>query len=521
MKIVRLTEDKGQTALFDNDFNDEILIPPFSEVALSSMAINVDPRTLEIGSSNDSIPWSIAGNEYTMDLDSIIVDETNASRLFLDIHSKMNDVVNPNDSAVGGVSPECGIQWICSDDPKVSGLGVEGKVSIGYQVANYEGGKEEAFVHNRVVEGGGATAPALALTYARSGGTVGVPDSALISKVPWGWGGARAYINLKALVDSGADEDLQGVAIGLTTTDHFKDKTSPGLYEGICQIHARHADSVYFVSNEESQGEDTTLPLGALTGDLIGFERVGGSDGLIEPVCYRAGSDTARHVLDIAGDDAEIYHAQHYADGDDAQLPLFPYVIFMGAASDTIIDQVQISPDPYHIIKYTTYPILTKTTGTRGIQNGGTVKPLTTGTIDFSAGNALSVAKYLGFSKTAVERNSRAKNMPADKFAWTGDTTFGDGLAGQGFYVEYMTGQLEGFDGQTRQRKNILAVIPESDSDNKILFQPSFPIFLELNNKNPLALRNIRARVLDSGGGAVGVQGVNSLTLLYRTPNSL
>ena len=84
-----------------------------------------------------------------------------------------------------------------------------------------------------------------------------------------------------------------------------------------------------------------------------------------------------------------------------------------------------------------------------------------------------------------------------------------------------MTGQLEGFDGQTRQRKNILAVIPESDSDNKILFQPSFPIFLELNNKNPLALRNIRARVLDSGGGVVGVQGVNSLTLLYRTPNSL
>ena len=67
MKIVRLTEDKGQTALFDNDFNDEILIPPFSEVALSSMAIIVDPRTLEIGNSNDSIPC-LARMRNSMDM---------------------------------------------------------------------------------------------------------------------------------------------------------------------------------------------------------------------------------------------------------------------------------------------------------------------------------------------------------------------------------------------------------------------------------------------------------------------
>jgi len=40
MKIVRLTENNGRTAFFDNIFNDEIELPPFSEVAMASMSIN-------------------------------------------------------------------------------------------------------------------------------------------------------------------------------------------------------------------------------------------------------------------------------------------------------------------------------------------------------------------------------------------------------------------------------------------------------------------------------------------------
>ena len=105
-------------------------------------------------------------------------------------------------------------------------------------------------------------------------------------------------------------------------------------------------------------------------------------------------------------------------------------------------------------------------------------------------------------------------------FAWTAKNVFGAGLLGQGFYVELMTGTCEGYDGLTGQRKNILAVIPESDSDDKLLFQPATPVFLEMNNSNPLVLRNIRARILQTDGSALGVTGINSMTLLLKPGKS-
>ena len=59
MKIVRLTENNAQTAFFDNKFNDEIELPPFSEVALSSVSINTNPNLLEINFQSNEIPWGI------------------------------------------------------------------------------------------------------------------------------------------------------------------------------------------------------------------------------------------------------------------------------------------------------------------------------------------------------------------------------------------------------------------------------------------------------------------------------
>ena len=48
MKIVRLTESEEGVAFFDNIFNDEINLPPFSEVALASVSINTDPASIEV-----------------------------------------------------------------------------------------------------------------------------------------------------------------------------------------------------------------------------------------------------------------------------------------------------------------------------------------------------------------------------------------------------------------------------------------------------------------------------------------
>ena len=512
MKIVRLTENNGSTAFFDNTFNDEIELPPFSEVALSSVAVNTDPRLLEVNFQSNVIPWKIGSTSREINLAANKYDESNYQRLLFDIYANMNDDTDATASMDGGYSPETGLQWNVSDDPKITGFGVEGKISIGYQVANYEGAAAAAFAHKHIAE----TATGITATYNRDGGSPGTPDSHLVSKAPMGFGGARAYINLKTITDSGAGGGTpQGVIFGLTATDHAAAGTDPSPLEGVLEIYTSYAGEHFTIKTAADNQADTGAVIAA--GQMIGFERIG-QEGYIVPVVYDAAGE--RVVLNQAGADVSVLHPQFFEDGASSLGDLFPYIIILGPAANTVIDQIQFSPDPYNIIKNDTYKIITKTTGTRGLQNGGITIPENTGSIDFSVENSQKIARYLGFSREQIKTLTVPTVMKADTFAWNADEVFGSGLLGQGFYVELMTGTCEGYDGATGQRKNILAVIPESDSDDKLLFQPSFPVFLEMNNSHPLILRNIRARILQTDGTSLGVTGMNSMTLLFKPGSS-
>lgn len=511
MKIVRLTESNGQTAYFDNTFNDEIELPPFSEVALSSVSINTDPRLLEINVLSNTIPWKIAGAAREIDLASATYTESNYDRLLFDMYSNMNDDTNAGETITAGKSPETGLQWVISEDPKISGFGVESKMAIGYQVANLEGAPSTAFEYTNVVE----TGDGMDATYKRSGGSAGAADASIISKAPMGFGGARTYLNLQT-IDNSAGGGFEGVIFGLTTTDHFAKKTKPVINEGIIEIYAQYTGQHFLVKSAAAGiSADTGAVIAA--GQMIGFERVG-QEGYIDAVLYNAAG--TRTQLNQSGTPSTSQHQQFYEDGGDSAGNLFPYIIIIGPATHVVVDQIQFSPDPYNIIKNNTYSIITKTSGTRGLQNGGILATETTGSIDFTLENSQKVARYLGFSAEQIKEISEPTSMKPDKFAWIAKEIFGSGLLGQGFYVELMTGTCDGFDGLTGQRKNILAVIPESDSDDKLLFQPSFPIFLEMNNSHPLVLRNIRARLLQTDGTNLGVTGMNSMTLLFKPGKS-
>jgi len=512
MKIVRLTEEKGATAYFDNIFNDEIELPPFSEVALSSVSINVDPRTLEVTPNTDEIAWNINGITDRMEIDPGLYNESNFETLYKNIYTVMNSYTDPRTGGVGGDSPLCGLQWIASTDTKATGLGTEGKTTIGYQVANYEGAAEEAFKYTNVTAAGDG----IDGVYSRTTGG-GDDASSMVSKESMGWGGSRFYVNLKKITNSGA---VGGVTIGLTTIDHAAKGTTPAAKEGILEIYASKVGDKFSV-------KIGAVGLGSDNGDnidsdlMIGFERVGDNGGFIEAVVYDgAGSRTLLNAPSVGGGpqlNAEVPYPQYSEPGVAANLPLFPYVIFKGPSAHTEIDEVQFSPDPYELIKNETYNTIVKTNGVRGIQNAGIP---TTGYLDFKTYNAINIGQYLGYTLQQISDLTIPISMPSTKFGWTGKTVFSDSLKGQGFYVELMTGTCEGYDGQTGQRKNILAVIPESDSDDKILFQPAFPTFLELNNSHSLVLRNIRARLLQTDGSSLGVNGMNSMTLLFKPGKS-
>lgn len=513
MKIVRLTENNGADAYFDNTFNDEINLEPFSEVALASVAINVNATSVEVNYTNNEIylsqigPITLANGFYNLD---------NYQELFNDMESNINDAQGIGLIGLAETSTpnqEVGRQWIVTNDIRKSGFDDEGKVSIGYRCANYAGPAPEAYVGEQI----SITGTGLDAEVKRDGGVAGDADAALSSKEPFTWGCGRFYVNLKTLADVAGTSE--GVFIGLSTVNHAKAGTTPTIEECAFGIHASKPDELYQLNQYDVYyADDDGGVAGHLVAesDYIGFERI---EGKIYAVQYPNDNSPNDRFQLTAADDVGVESALDYSYNENRAEPLYPVIIMLGSAPDAIVDRVQLSPDPFTLFLSNNYePDTNATQGLVGMQNNGQDSSIH---LSLQNGRDTStLTTYLGFLN---ERNPTSGNATFLNSLGAFNATnkvFTSSLKGQGFYVELMTGTCEGYDGETGQRKNILAVIPESDSDDKLLFQPAFPIFLEMNNSHPLILRNIRARLLQTDGSNLQVKGFNSMTLLYKSGKS-
>lgn len=73
------------------------------------------------------------------------------------------------------------------------------------------------------------------------------------------------------------------------------------------------------------------------------------------------------------------------------------------------------------------------------------------------------------------------------------------------------------FDKRKGKRMNILATIPENDNASGIVeFQASEVLYIDMDNKEPLNLRNVNIRVLTKDLQKVETQGLSVLTLLIK-----
>ena len=66
------------------------------------------------------------------------------------------------------------------------------------------------------------------------------------------------------------------------------------------------------------------------------------------------------------------------------------------------------------------------------------------------------------------------------------------------------------------RRKNILATIPVNDNNGIVEFQPNELVFIDLDNKFPQEIKNLKLRVLDKNFDQVQTDGESILTLLIK-----
>ena len=84
--------------------------------------------------------------------------------------------------------------------------------------------------------------------------------------------------------------------------------------------------------------------------------------------------------------------------------------------------------------------------------------------------------------------------------------------------VELLNIDLKSYDSLDNKRRSILAVIPNLNENvfGKIIYDVNYPLYISVRNENPIYLRNIRARVLNSDLSPITLRGRAVMTILLK-----
>ena len=129
----------------------------------------------------------------------------------------------------------------------------------------------------------------------------------------------------------------------------------------------------------------------------------------------------------------------------------------------------------------------------------------------------MSVAEYLGFESSDLN----PQNLVRTNGQFIATKTLDNIVSSDSFIIELLNIPIESYDSLSRGRKNILAVAPITerimDANTGIIdYSPNEMFFISLKNRNPLSLRNIKARVTSETGNAISTEGVSTMTLVVR-----
>jgi len=495
MKLIRLTTTNNR-AIFDNNFNADITIPKNSKVALQNLSIESPNSILVINSTNNKIYYEISSAGNTLiELPFGQFDKSNYETLFRNISHSLNnntgfiDVNNINNRR------EFGLEWRCRKD-------TNNKVNIQYQIGKYLSYKElktqwiNANNKVRIVDSGNGT-------YSSNTGNppTNTVDNNIFLKnfIARGCGFLRARVN--KLVN-GTDEDKSGFTIGLTSKNMLN------------------------LSNQDLEQNDLTYGLrvklvnkGQPNEQFNYFTVLNGVEtDTGQKVQQYINNDKDNDYLEVTINSGKIYFRKY--DKDNGQTPeelgdvpytagqeLFPFIIFYADKDNCEANGVTYTESPY-----SSNPTLhTINEPELGIGLSNPPVPTRPKYPNFLQFQSIQVAEFLGFKNT---RYPIVGGISAVEYNWVADRLFTATTLADAFIVLLDNIPLESYDGFTNSRKNILAIVPQSNENGNVIYEPSTPYFIDIKNANDLLLRQIKARIVLPDYSEMDMEGLATLTIL-------
>ena len=500
MKLVRLTT-QSNTAQFDTYFNEDIQLNEKSQVCLHSVSLESQTNAIRINGTNDNITYNLRGAsagsvDKKIVLEHIKYDTNNFNLLLTDIETKCNKELEQVGKHIGiqfevkeGTKKHIEIKTTQADflEFKTEFMANQSKhVTTGADtIASTAGGLNNNSIFNAIV----GHHPSNHLdTY-----------SYLEFPISRGCGVFRHRVS--RLGNSSADATECGYIVGLSSSTTLASKVANNEALNLSDINygidLGRTDTEYHKIVSGTKTASGTTPnivgAGSASNDLI--------DIVVELGRVKVKVWVNNTALPIVILD-EPY---------DNKTELFPVMIFRGDETDRA-KSFRFSPDPY----------LKPPLNIQHIDELGTTsQPQQTQlpSSQFISFESQSLSKYLGFENT--RQPVSGFSVVKDGF-FEADNQFSQIDSNDNFLVLLDNIQLDSYDSYDDQgnrkggRQSILAVIPQSDSNKSLLFEPQHQVFIDINNVNKINIRNIKARIVKTDYSEVNTLGLSALTILFK-----
>jgi hypothetical protein len=492
MRLLRLTS-REPTALFDAAFQANIDLPPNSRIALQSVSIDSIGKSVIVNGFNNEIRYGIAegvervaiipNGEYSLS-DLNRWNNTLTSSLNASCDFKSTDISNKM----------LGTEWLVRKNSR-------GLEAVGYRNA-------VAGLYRSSWDLSGVNMASTGTT--KSSEATDVSDNSVNMKFPHIIARGNGYSRARtATLDFGTDAEDTGYIWGVTSNPTInQDDIDLTKVDLAIQVTATSGtDRIYRVLKAGVQvGSDVSM--NSYTVNSVQNEQVelAVNGPNLEANVYR--SDGTKETLHSE----PIQLSPDLAIRSDAFAPV---CVIRGGNTKTIINAIRVTPSPWE-------PEPTLSTGENEENLGAPPiqrSPPVATAQNFIQFEGAQVASFMGFKNQRIPAVSGF--ILAAQHTYTADFTLATPQEADAYIVELLNLKLDSYDSfstaETPEgggRRSILHVIPTSNDRGQVIYAPPYLTFLDLNNRETIYLRNLRARVVHNDYSDIETRGLSTLVLI-------
>jgi hypothetical protein len=482
--------------LFDCNFNDDIIIKKDSHVSFVSCSLSLDNNKIIIDNDNDSINFKIGNAPIrTARIPHGIYSNDNIGDLIMRIQNAMNQQLDIDEPDEHG-------QEILID------LSIDNKIQIKFDGNGYNHAVEngafqvQAFHANNVVASstGGINTEVLTKTIGISGNRTGQFHSYVTANGSNNRGCGGSQVEIAILSNADANTNA-GFILGWANGNSPSTLSRDGLTYFVEVTNSNTAP--YKIKEQNGVIRDTTLV--PRLGDIVSLNLTFGSIFM-----------NVYNVADGVGVppyEQELGPFPYDTSGDQVNDPFYTVLGIFGAGANTVLKNYKVNLTPH------APQVIGKRLDLVEVGGVGSQPPASNGddphdyAITFPN---LSFANNLGYNDLTYQFINQVP--PATFIA---DTIFQNVFHPDNYKIELLNINLESYDSQTQGRRNILGIIPISETFlnqniSLLQYEASNILPLSVRNDTTVSLRNIRARLINSHNETAITYGLSFINIMVE-----